>query len=336
MEKELNSVTYEGGDQVGKGDAVTNLAEYLSELGLETEVIQLPYYSTPMGYLVRDILLNNVPDNLEIETERYLDIKLAFFALNRLEILNCLECCEEKDVYLFDRGPYSCALTIAHDISNREFWDEEYVQSAIDKGVSFDSYFIDTLNIANCVICLKHDGIEWKASRGEGEDLHESEDVQSLSKGVYELIEERVGEGWKNVVTKGESGWEDREDIRDRVISFMVKRGFPFNCANLSRVEPGSVEVDDIQNAMYSGSKVGKELKKAWMGAVCSNNKGEVYSLAKDISKTLVATTERILWHTHGVKDAFKEILDEYPEICYIINDRYGEKFLNKLLESLK
>lgn len=335
-EKEKKSVTYEGGDQVGKGDAVTNLAEYLSELGVETEVVQFPYYSAPMGYLVRDILVNNISDDLGIDNERKLDIKLAFFALNRLEILNCLECCEERDIYVFDRGPHSCALTIAYDISNRDSWSEEYIQNAIDKGLNFDSYFIDTLNIANCIICLKHNGMVWKASRGEGEDLHESEDVQRLSEEVYTLIERRVGEGWKNVITKSEKGWEDREKIRDRVLSFMVKRGFPVNCGDGRELEPEYLGISEIQNSMYIGSQVDKELKKAWMVAIRSNNKKEVYSLAKDISKAFVAGTERVLWHSLGVRGAFKEILDDYPEICYIISNKYGDRFLNKLLESLK
>jgi hypothetical protein len=335
MEKELKSVTCEGGNQVGKGDAIQNLGEYLSEFGLKTEVVQLPYYSTPFGYLVRDVLLNDIPDYLDTDNSRKLGIKLSLFALNRLEVLNCLECCDNKDVYLFDRGPHSCALTIAYDVSKKGNWDEEYIQDAIDMGLGLDKYFIDTLNIENCIVCLKSDGIVWEANRGEGEDLHESKDVQSLSDGIYGLIEKRVGSGWKNIVTKDSKGWRDRGDIRKEITSFMLKRGFSFTSKNLEKHTPTYLGLREIQESMYYNSNIAQEYERAWMAAVTSNSKKEVYSLAKDISERFVSTTERILWNSLGVKNTFRRILEEYPEIYQILDVKYGKGFLNKLQKSL-
>lgn len=336
MEKEFQSVSYEGGDQVGKGDAVTNLAEYFSESGMEVEVIQFPYYSTPIGYLVRDMLVNDTPDYLDIDDHRKLEIKLSLFALNRLEILNCLKCCEDRDLYLFDRGPYSCALTIAYDVSKRGNWEEKYIQNAIDIGLSYDKYFIDTLNIENCIVCLKYDGIVWEANRGEGEDLHENEDVQRLSDRIYRLIEKRVGNGWINVVTKDDMGWRSREKICKEVTSFIKRRGFVLPKGSKKRKEPNYLGIEEIGNDMYVGTVVDDELKRKWGLAIRSNNKKEVYVLAKDISEAIGRTTELVKWNDVGLRLFFKDILEELPEICYIIEHRYGKEFLVKLVRSLK
>ncbi len=336
MEKETKSISYEGADQVGKGDAVSNLAEHFSQLGLEVEVIQFPYYATPIGYLVRDMLLNNFPEGLDIDDDREMDIRLALFSLNRLEILNCIEALDIPDVYIFDRGPYSCSLTIAYEMLERGIESEEYIRNALGKGIQFDSYFLNFLNIDNCVVCLKHSGIDWKASRGAGEDMYEKISVQKLSEKVYSLIEERVGEGWINVVTKNSRGWKSREEICNKVISFIHKRGFDIPKGGKKRRGPNYLGIDGVREDMYIGSVVDDKLKSRWDLAIRSNNKKEVYVLGKDISEALVKTTELIKWNDEGLSFFFKDILEELPEICYIIENRYGKNILNKLVKSLK
>ncbi len=166
-------VNFEGLDQVGKGDAVKNLSYEISQLGYKTNVISFPYYATPFGFLIRDILVNGLPESIKVNKNQEVELKMALFSLNRLEILNCILCDKQYDVYIFDRGPFSCALTIGYHISN---YNDEYerISEYADKGLYFDSYFRGILNVDNCVIYLKHKGIEWEGSRQkEGDDLYE-------------------------------------------------------------------------------------------------------------------------------------------------------------------
>ena len=113
---EFKSIDIEGSDQVGKGDAVKNLAQEYCNNGIDTTVVSLPYYASPIGYCIRTTLKEGLNPDMNIEREREVHIKMSLFALNRLEILNSILSNPNKGIYLFDRGPFSNALTIGYGI----------------------------------------------------------------------------------------------------------------------------------------------------------------------------------------------------------------------------
>lgn len=330
-------MSFEGSDQVGKGDAVENFSKYISSLGHSTCTIAFPYYAIPFGYIIRDILINGFPSFLKFEnSNREVNVKMALFALNRLEVLNCILQNTEFDIYVLDRGPYSSPLTISyHIIANpgQESDIDEYLNSSLE----VDSFFRKKLNIDNCVICLKHEGIEWEKSRKmDGGDLFEKKEVQDRAGQIYQMLEKRVGLGWKNVVTKDKSGWKDRDEICKESFQFAKNRGVIPPKGGKYPLEPTFLGIEEIQKYLYHGSQVDSELRERWLSAVGCNDKGEVYRVSKDISTALVGSTERISWEGGEIVLYIKALLDKYPEIWEIVEYMYGKIFLSKLKDSVK
>ncbi len=326
-------VDFEGGDQVGKGDAVKNFSLHLSSLGFPVSVISFPYYATPLGFLIRQILLSGFDDSIHIDSERVLDIKMALFALNRLEILNCILSLKQPYVFLFDRGPFSNALTISYHLFSKGSGFkrcEDFVNTAI----SFDSFFLNRLDINNCVIRLKYSDIEWEKSRkGDINDLYERKEVQDISEYVYSIFEKTVNKGWKNITTKDTNGWKDRGGIRDECMEFVVNRGLldTFEKKKVKRIK--YLGIGDIQKSLYLGCEVPKKLKRGWRDAIGSNNKKKVYLLAESISQAFVGTTEPVSWCNEQIALEVGFFFREYPEISDIIKNKYGKKFLYNFLK---
>ena len=77
-ERKYNCIDFEGADQVGKGDAVKNFSECISMLGLHSRVIAFPYYCTPIGYVIRDILVNGFPKEISMPKKKSLK-SVSFF-----------------------------------------------------------------------------------------------------------------------------------------------------------------------------------------------------------------------------------------------------------------
>ena len=333
---EYKCINFEGLDQVGKGDAVKNLSLEISKLGYNTCVISFPYYATPLGFLIRDILVNGFPEDIKVNKSREIEIKMVLFALNRLEILNCIFSDNRYDIYIFDRGPFSCALTIGYHISqHRE--DLNSMEYFVDKGLYFDSYFRDILNVDNCVIYLKHMGIEWKGSRQQkGDDLYEKSDVQRISANVYSILGKKVGKGWSSVVTKDKEGWRDRCSIKDECIKISKKRGvFGIENPTSGRRSLKYLGIKEVQKFLYIGSDVSKAISTDWISAIKKNDKKEVYRVSEIVSGSLVSTTEAIRWYDEEMVRFIKVLIKEYPEILDIIYNKYGKSFVDKFVDSL-
>lgn len=329
-------INFEGLDQVGKGDAVKNLSLEVSKLGYKTCVISFPYYATPLGFLIRDILVNGFPKSIKVKKDREVELKMILFALNRLEILNCILVNNRYDLYIFDRGPFSCALTIGYHIS-QHMEDLNSVEDLVEKGLYFDSYFRDILNVDNCVIYLKHEGIEWKGSRQrEGDDLYEKDDVQRISANVYSILGKKVGNGWSSVVTKDKEGWRDRCSIKDECIKISKKRGvFGIGNSTSGRGNLKYLGIKEVQKFLYIGSHVSKDISRDWMSAIKKNDKKEVYRASEIVSDGLVNTTEAIRWYDEEMVRFINVLIKEYPELLDIIYNKYGKEFVDKFLDSV-
>ena len=329
-------INFEGSDQVGKGDAVKNISLELANRGFRTSVISFPYYATPFGYIIREVLVNGFPKKFKLDTDRAVQLKMSLFSLNRLEILNCILAGKKSDIYVFDRGPFSNALTIAYHL----FQNGEGLKKKgylVDRALFFDSYLRDILNIDNCVICLKYEGIEWKESRnGRRDDLHEVSGVQGISTQIYNLFEKKIGDGWKNVVTKNEKGWREREDIKKECLDFGISRGIVTKEGEKKSKVPKYLGLNEIQRFLYIGSEIKVGLKREWLNAITNNDKKEVYRVSELVSEALASSTERLVWNDVGIVEHFKVLLNLFPEIFDIIEYKYGKSFVSKLKKSIK
>lgn len=331
-----NCINFEGLDQVGKGDAVKNLSLEIAKNGYRTCVISFPYYATPIGYIIRDFLVNGFPKGLKLSKRDEIETKMAIFALNRLEILSCIVSNKEFDVYVFDRGPYSAALTIGYHIfqNKKEFMN---VVEYVNKGLEFDKYFREILNTDNCVIYLKHKGIEWKRSRSlDNGDLYERLEVQDISSHVYDIMEKRVGEGWNTVITKDINGWRSRDDIKGECIEFVKERKILTDNEKRASFIPVYLGVEQIIKSLYAGSKVEDDISGAWMSAIMNNDKKEVYRVSEIVSNGLVATTELLSWSDENLSEYIKDLIRKFPHISDIIEYKYGGMFKDKFIKSLK
>ena len=328
-----NSIDIEGPDQVGKGDAVNNIACELSKNGIETTVISFPYYATPIGNIIKCVLKEGIPEEVEMEKDSEVEVKMALFALNRLEILNCIEAQPKSDICLFDRRPFSNALTISYSL--RSGLKEEDLDGLVAKAMCFDSHFRNVLNIDNCVIHLQTKNTEWVQSRKEG-DLYERKDVQELSEYIYSKFEEYVGEGWGNITTRDSNEWKPREEIRENCINFAKSRIKILNKGGLNVSKaPNYLSIDTIQHTLYFESHLSEKLKEEWVDALKKNDKIGVYNGAKKISEALVGTTQRIKWYNDITKVQVSKLLTEIPDLTYLIEYYCGESFLIKFLDSV-
>ncbi|OGC45085.1 hypothetical protein A3J98_01805 [candidate division WS6 bacterium RIFOXYC1_FULL_33_10] len=330
---EFKSIDIEGSDQVGKGDAVKNLAQEYCNNGIDTTVVSLPYYASPIGYCIRTTLKEGLNPDMNIEREREVHIKMSLFALNRLEILNSILSNPNKGIYLFDRGPFSNALTIGYALTEGQNGNE--IEDLADTALDLDKYFREVLNIDRCVIRLQTEEKKWTQSRLEKADLYEKSDVQEKSKEVYSIFEQRIGDGWKNITTKKSSGWRRREDIKNDCMDFASTKLGIYSKRYRSKRVPQYLGIKEIQTYLYKDSDVNLELREAWLGALKENCKDDIYKLSKDISESIVKSFERVTWYNEDIRNEIKRILELNPEVLYVFEYMYGERFLVKFLNSL-
>lgn len=302
---------------------------------MDTFVISFPYYATPVGSVVRKILTEGFPKSVRVKPEREIDLKMLLFAINRLEILNCILSCKKCDIYTLDRGPFSNALTIGyHLFTNPQ--ESNQREKLVLKALGFDSFFREILNVDECVICLKHQDTAWVKSRNEDRgDLYEREEIQEISNGIYDIFEKEICEGWRNVVTKDRDGWRKREDIKRECLEFVSERGL---------IKPNSKEevgellylgIQEVIDFLYNDSEVESDLQEAWLRSLRENDKKEMYRVSELVSTALVSTTERLQWSNMELKRYLSSLLESYPEIFAILEKALGKSFRNIFEKSL-
>jgi len=102
----------------------------------------------------------------------------------------------------------------------------------------------------------------------------------------------------------------------------------------LARI-PQYLGIEEVQTYLYHGSNVNLELREAWLGALKENCKEDIYKLSKDISESIVDSVKRIKWYNKDIKNEIKRIIELNPEVLYVFEYMYGERFLVKFLNSL-
>lgn len=331
----IKSVAFEGGDQVGKGDAAINTSKELCKKGEDVILVSFPLYATPIGTTIRLVLsggydeFKKIPEmKMSIGNSRQTECVMALFALNRLETLSCLERYGKKGKFLvFDRSSYSHALTISYNIVSGAINNEE-LSSVVKDAIEMDSTFIEALNLKNCVIQLCRKNSKWKATRGEGEDSYESSDVQEICDEVYTQFAQRVGEGWTKVVTRDENGWRDRAEIKGEIMEHINKR-----IGSKQAKVDGSFEIlklDEAIGCIYPGVELNEDEVLAWNKALDMNDKKRMYLSAVSIGKSMAIGIKNIVLDSK-TKNAMMGIFEEYPECYALLAHFVGENYAVKL-----
>ena len=329
------SVVFEGGDQVGKGDATQRFADSLIKENVNVTSIAYPIYAAPIGSTIRRFLKEGIGDIKSLSkivgTKREIEIRMMLFALNRLESLeSILRHSEEYDgVFLLDRSPYSNALTIAYGLGGMKSITRDEVKDLARLGIKKENLLIQKLSLDNCVLHLSIDSEEngWKDERHDNEntDLHECKDVQEVADYVYSQFKDVVGKGWKKILTKENGKWRSREDIYKDIRKFVDTR------LELPRGEGISKTVDvvDIARDIY-GVDVEDKVEK-YYNAITACDKSTMYKEALDIAKYVTERSTEVSFENEEVISNFRDILDTYPEILDLLEYYLGEYFVENL-----
>ncbi|PKN03104.1 hypothetical protein CVU76_03755 [Candidatus Dojkabacteria bacterium HGW-Dojkabacteria-1] len=327
---EIFSIDVEGGDQVGKGDAVGNIAKELASEGYDVCIVSFPCYATPVGNAVREVLKNDHLNHMGLDSQEALSSKMALFALNRLEVLNFLIQQKSDCVYVFDRGPFSNALTIAYAYAKG--LSHINSESLVEEALSFDSFFRQKMLVDNCVIRLFNNASNWSKEREDG-DLHESKDVQDISEGIYRVFGQRIGGNWVDIPSKDVNGWRSRVDICNESLAFIKER---LRLApKTDSKHPKHLSMGDMLTSLYSGSRIDVGSLYAFVDSIACNEKGRMYEYSDKIAQDVVSSVGTVEWYNGEIRGAVKNLVDQNPSILTLLENLYGEIFVAKFVKSL-
>lgn len=330
-------VSFEGGDQVGKGDALNFFSGKLIERGdVDIVTSSFPIYGTPIGSTIR-VLLKEGGEKFNLDHREELEVKMALFALNRLEFLEVFleQDISKEALVLFDRSAFSNALTIAYAMKEIPDMTSEDIKGLVKTALDLDSLLIDTLSLNRCVVQPVIDGEEWHSSRDGEVDLHESPDVQRYAAFVYSLYEGIIGDGWMRVPTKEEGVWRDREEIYSDIFGFVVERLGKIGSDGY-KGKKYEVGIREIAENIYVGSYVDEDLLQQYIGSIENNDKDTMYTTSIEVKNQICSSYDSILFKNKAIREAFRSILRQYPKIEEVLEYNLGEKFVNKLEKVLE
>lgn len=339
----MSSVNYrvlciEGGDQIGKGDSFLNLKNHYLSKGINITTVSLPIYSTPIGTVVRRLLKEGAPATV-LKKHCELNIRMALFALNRLEFMNTF-ISEKKyrdSLILFDRSPFSNALTIAYALANVEDIKEKDISKYVDTALDFDRYLIKTLNLERCVVQLYDDSksASWATIRGKkNEDMYERREVQERCDDVYKIYQEKIGKNWRKVATKINGKWRDREDI-SKELQQVVDDAY----LDMELIKDGqcySINFNEIVPNLYFGAKWGSDDLKKYIFALENNVKDDMYEYAVKLGMSVANSVKEVRFENSEVRSEFVRIIGMNDGIYEIFEYFLGNEFLNKFKKGLK
>jgi thymidylate kinase len=335
----FQSVVFEGGDQVGKGDASNTFTNNLMKENVDIKRLAFPMYSTPIGSVIRKFLKEGVSqiDSFKniVGTRRELEIRMMIYALNRLEALESILRHSEdfNGIYVFDRSPYSNALTISYGLGGLKNITKDDVKSLVRLGYDSEELLIKTLNLENCVIHLKSDnGIDgWKASRLDDADLLESKDVQEVADFVYSEFEKLVGDGWNTVLTKIDGKWRGREDIFKDINTFVKNR------IDIKKGD-GCIKIYDsldVCKDLYGVDIGNLDNYSKYVKAIEECDKDTMYREALEVARYITERCEEVSIYNEEVLKNMRSILDSYPEILDLLEYYLGKYFVENLKASI-
>jgi hypothetical protein len=329
-------VSCEGGDQCGKGDAILTFRKKFLEKGVSITFSSFPIYATPFGTAIRKFL-NNGMEAFNFDSRRELKIKMALYALNRLEFLDIIlsNPIYKGTLILLDRSSFSNAVTLAYGIVNIDDLSNEEIESYIKYAFWLDNLMIRKLKLKDCVIQLIALNASWDNVRKGGQkDINEGADVQRMTEKTYNLFQDEVGAGWKKVVTKMDKGWANREEIFNNIYEFVVSRYGGFNL----EVFPKDlfVNVEEVIANSYPGAEVEREDIDKYIEALVDNEKDSMYIYSIKIGEQVASTCKEFVIRNKDVKMKYSQIFKDLPEIYDVLEEYFGEGFKNIIKESVE
>lgn len=325
----------EGGDQVGKGDATSRILNELESEHVNITYSSFPVYATPVGTVIRSLLKNGCPEEV-LSAESNLDVRMALFALNRMEFMDVYLSNEKywDTLLVLDRSPYSNAVTIGYGISLQSDWNREQVQEYIDKAMNYDSLMISKLGLDRCVVQLKSQEDEWKNIRGEGTDQYEKKDVQERCSEVYSMYKDIVGSGWNDVVTKSNDGWRSRDEIWSDIDKILWD-----TYGAMGEIRQGDrydIGFKEIVEGMYPKAVYDKKSYSIYNKGLKGNVKELMYSEGLKLGEQVANSCINIRFKSPLVRDEFRRVVLEVPEVMNVFAYFLGGSFVDKLKRGLE
>ena len=334
----FNTVVFEGGDQVGKADAVLNFTKKMNEIHIPTIYSSFPIYASPLGTVIRRVLKGGLECvfTKEIDQLRLLEIKMALYALDRLQFMEVILSNPKykNRLVLLDRGPYSNAVTIAYGIATVKGIGSDTIEKLVDIALDLESFMINTLGLPNCTVQLISKDHCWENIRSGNVDRNEQRDVQEKCDFAYSLYKKRVGKGWKQVVTRDKDGWFDRGEIFEEINSF-VQRQYP----DLARKEEAAgiydIGIEELLSSIYIDCAVKKRDLSKYIDALKSNDKDTMYEYGSYAGESIGKTCKRINIQNMEVKEEYSKIFKRYPETLEVISYYLSGEYASNLLDSV-
>lgn len=329
-------VSCEGGDQCGKGDAILTFRKKFLEEGVSIIFSSFPIYATPFGTCVRKFL-NNGMEAFDFDPRKELKVKMALYALDRLQFLDVILSNPEykKVLILLDRSSFSSAVTLAYGVVNIKDLTNEEINEYIKYALWLDNLMIRKLRLKECVVQMIALNTSWDNLRDGGQkDINENVDIQTMTEKTYDLFQDEIGEGWKKVVTKMDKGWADRKDIFKEIYDFVISRYGEFNLEAFPK--DYSVNVEEIIKNSYPGAKVKKEDIKQYMNALINNKKEPMYIYSIKIGEQVASSSKDFIMQDKDVQRKYHIIFKKLPELYDVLERYLGKDFRNLVKESVE
>lgn len=326
-------VVCEGGDQVGKADSFLYFSNKISELGISQTYSSFPIYASPFGGVIRMFLRQGLTD-LKLSPIEELKAKMAIYALDRLQFMDILLSNEKykETLIILDRSCFSNAVSIAYGLVNLVGVTQKEIDDLIDYAFSLEHFMVDRLNLNNCVIQVISEDNSWGNVRNEGQDINENSEVQMATTLIYDKFQHKIGKGWKKVVTKKQNGWRDRDEIFNDIYDFVNDRGvIPSQNDIKENLNINIQEVLDI----YEGACVNDEDVEKYWNALKNNEKDVMHEYGIKVCLQISKSFRRMKFRNREVEDAFKEIVENNPQVLDVLKYFLGEEFGKKIVKSL-
>lgn len=327
-------VSCEGGDQCGKADAILGFLKKFEERGVSITYSSFPIYASPFGTVIRKFLKNGLSD-FNFDQKDELKIKMALYALDRLQFLDViLQNPDYKEtLVVLDRSSFSNAVTLAYGVVYMKDLTDKELNSLVRYALWLDNLMIKKLHLEKCVIQMLSEADVWENVRHEDMDINENVEIQRVTDEMYELYEERVGIGWKKIVTKTNRGWNDRNKIFNDIYNFVVSRHGEFNLEVFPKKY--TINIQEILKNSYPDAVVDQEDVDKYLKALNENDKDTMHEYGIKVGEQIGKSAERFVFKSEKVQEKFCRIIKKEPDVLLVLEKYLDKNFKDIVMESV-
>lgn len=327
-------VSCEGGDQFGKADAILTFSRKFTEKGVSITFCSFPIYATPLGTVIRKFLRNGLED-FGFEPTKELKIKMALYALDRLQFLDIILANKKyrETLILLDRSCFSNAVTIAYGLAYQKNLRKKEIIDLIDYALWLEGLMIKKLGLKKCVVQMISSSSNWKNERNEGKDINENLRVQKATEKVYSLYKKKIGDGWREIITKTDDGWEDREEIFNKIYGFVVERLGNFNLEVFP--QKYTVNVQEVIKNSYPKAIVDSKDIEIYWSALNRNDKDTMHEYGVKVGEQIGLSCKEFRLKDKEVRKAFCKIINRDKEILLLLKKYLGDNYVEKISKAI-